>query len=147
MSPCDMAAIHAAAFTRQRPWAEAEFTALLDDSDVTVCAVEHGFGLVRTIPPDAEILTLAVAPVAQRRGIGSQLVSAMADAATQAGCRRLILEVAASNTAACALYARTGFSQIGRRKAYYRYPDGGTDDALVLARALHASWVAGLPSA
>jgi ribosomal-protein-alanine N-acetyltransferase len=44
----------------------------------------------------------------------------------------MFLEVAAQNTAARALYAALGFTETGRRPAYYE--DGG--DALILALAL-----------
>ena len=46
------------------------------------------------------------------------------------------LEVAADNAAAQALYARAGFAESGRRRGYYRRPDGSGLDALVMQRAL-----------
>ncbi len=48
--------------------------------------------------------------------------------AAGAGAAVMLLEVAADNSAAAALYARAGFGQAGRRPRYY--PDG--TDALLL---------------
>jgi ribosomal-protein-alanine N-acetyltransferase len=56
----------------------------------------------------------------------------VAGAAAQ-GATRLFLEVADDNAAALALYARAGFSEAGRRPGYYARPDGGRQDALILA--------------
>ena len=48
------------------------------------------------------------------------------------------LEVAVDNGAALALYRRSGFEQVGRRRGYY--DRGGVSvDALVLRRALNTS--------
>ena len=57
-------------------------------------------------------------------------------AAKDAGAAILFLEVAEDNAAARVLYARAGFVEIGRRKAYYASPDGRRIDALVLHRDL-----------
>ena len=43
---------------------------------------------------------------------------------------------AESNAAARALYAACGFTEAGRRKAYYTLPDGGREDAFLLTRDL-----------
>jgi ribosomal-protein-alanine N-acetyltransferase len=55
--------------------------------------------------------------------------------AVQETARRLqapvILEVAADNPAARALYARAGFREVGRRRNYYRRP-ARRADALIL---------------
>jgi len=40
------------------------------------------------------------------------------------------------NKAARALYARSGFEQVGERQAYYARPDGTRGHALVLKRAI-----------
>jgi len=51
-----------------------------------------------------------------------------------AGCvRTAFLEVRESNDAARGLYGSRGFSEIGRRRGYYRRP---VEDALVMRRVL-----------
>jgi ribosomal-protein-alanine N-acetyltransferase len=126
-----MAALHAAAFTRPRPWSEAEFAALLAAPGVFACTRAQGFALGRAIADEAELLTLAVHPEARRRGLGRALVAAFEAGARRAGARAAFLEVAADNAAALALYAGAGWRPAGRRPGYY----AGTD-ALVLCRAL-----------
>lgn len=93
--------------------------------------VPCGFVIGRVAADEAEILTLAVAGAARRRGMGRALLDWMAGEVAAHGAGRLILEVSAGNDAARALYRGAGFTEIGRRRAYY--PDGS--DALVLERA------------
>lgn len=135
MSPtaARLAALHARAFPE--PWPETAFTELLARPETRLHEMDDGFILTRRIMDEAEILTLAVDPTARRRGVGRRLVEAAAADLAQEGARRLFLEVAADNTAGQALYAATGFSGIGVRRAYYRRP-GGAVDALVLSREL-----------
>ncbi|MGE0119784.1 MAG: GNAT family N-acetyltransferase [Dongiaceae bacterium] len=79
-----------------------------------------GLVIAMAVGPDAEVLTLCVAPACRRRGIAGRLLTAVADRARDAGCERLLLEVAEDNEAAGALYHRLGFVKVGRRPAYYR---------------------------
>jgi len=74
---------------------------------------------------DAHVTTFGVHPQWRRRGIGQQLLLAVADEARALGARRLTLEVRVSNTAAQSLYERFGFEIVGRRPAYYT--DDGED--------------------
>ncbi|KEO52683.1 GNAT family N-acetyltransferase [Thioclava pacifica] len=127
-----LAALHRACFTTPRPWSEEEFSALLKNPGVFLLEETHGFLLGRVIAGEAELLTLAVAPGARRHGVGRRLVEGFADAARAREAVSAFLEVAADNTPARALYAATGWTESGRRKAYYRTPDGSRIDALVL---------------
>jgi len=130
-----LAALHAQAF--EPPWSEAEFAALLSGPGVEA-VIEPGLGfiLVRTVADEAEILTLAVAPGARRRGLGRRLVEAAAELAAARGAASLFLEVAADNAAALALYAAAGFVSAGRRPGYYRRAEGPAADALILVRKI-----------
>lgn len=132
-----LADLHAAAFPA--PWDAAAFAALLDQSGVLAIEAPGGFILIRTVADEAEILTLAVDPVARRRGLGARLVRDGAAAAAAGGAARLFLEVADDNTAALAVYARAGFLEAGRRPGYYARPDGRPRDALILALNLSAA--------
>lgn len=93
------------------------------------------FLLVRRAADEAEVLTIATRPYAQRRGVARQLLASQLEVLRQQGIRHLFLEVAASNTAALALYLAMGFSEAGRRKGYYRRRDG-VEDAIVMRREL-----------
>lgn len=132
----DLAAIHAACFTLPRPWSAAEITSLLGSPHVFLLAESNGFLLGRAVAGEAELLTLAVLPVARGRGIGAGLVQGFLTEAKARAAIMAFLEVAAGNEAAIRLYERAGFALSGRRKAYYASPDGQRDDALILSRAL-----------
>lgn len=137
MTPEALAALHAGAFTdAPRPWSAAEFASLLADPAVLLAAGPEGFALGRVAGPEAELLTLAVAPQARRRGLGAELVARLIGLATDAGAEEMLLEVAVTNAAARALYARCGFEEVGRRPRYYARPAGPALDALVLRRLL-----------
>ena len=82
-----------------------------------------GFALMRAIADEAELLLIAVDPAAQQRGIGAALLDDFIAIARPRGARRLHLEVRDGNTRD-RLYERAGFSLAGRRRDYYRGPDG-----------------------
>lgn len=132
-----LADLHAAAFSA--PWDAAAFEALLSQTGVLAIEVPQGFILIRTVADEAEILTLAVDPVARRQGLGVRLVQEGAASAAALGAAKLFLEVADDNHPALALYARAGFTEAGRRPGYYARPDGRRQDALILALNLPAA--------
>ena len=133
-TPDALAALHAEAFSA--PWDARAFADLLAQPGVLLRIEADGFILIRVVLDEAEILTLAVRPGARRQGLGRRLVERACVAAKDAGAAILFLEVAEDNAAARVLYARAGFVEIGRRKAYYAGPDGRRIDALVLHRDL-----------
>ncbi len=92
-----------------------------DDAEIV------GYGGVMLIGADAHIMTLAVAPAERRRGVGSQLMLSLVDAAIGAGAEHLTLELRVSNEPARALYEKFGFAPVGIRPRYYR-----DEDALVM---------------
>jgi len=132
-----LAAIHAAAFTVPRPWSAGEIEAVLAGRGAVLCEVGGGFLIGRIIAGEAEILTLAVLPGQRRQGQGRTLVARFLEQAREGGAGLAFLEVAEGNAAAIALYLGAGFAVTGRRRGYYRDPDGGSGvDALVLSRRL-----------
>jgi len=128
------AAIHARCFADA--WNEKALGDLLATPGTFLLSDGQSFILTRVAGPEAEILTLAVAPEARRCGTGGTLVEAAAAHAYAAGARDMFLEVAASNLPARTLYRRLGFVEAGRRKAYYPAGHEFPEDALVLRRPL-----------
>jgi ribosomal-protein-alanine N-acetyltransferase len=139
MTPDALAALHALAFIdAPRPWSATEFAALLPDPAVVFAAEPDGFALGRLAGPEVEVLTLAVHPEARRRGLASRLLQRLETEAAARGAEDCFLEVAATNTAARALYAKQGYIVVGRRPSYYRHAPAAPVDALVLRKPLHA---------
>ncbi len=94
-----------------------------------------GYVVAWFIMDEGEVANLAVAPEARARGIGALLLSAVIAEARAREVATIYLEVRESNAAARALYASSGFAEIGRRRRYYRQP---VEDALVLRLVLPA---------
>lgn len=94
-----------------------------------------GFTLTRAILDEAELLLLAVAPEARRKGIGGALLRGVVSECRGRDVVRLHLEVRAGNPA-IALYAQAGFARTGVRRGYYRGRGGEVNDAHSYALAL-----------
>ena len=90
-----------------------------------------GYGIVMVGGGEAHLLNLSVSPHWQRRGVGLELTYFFLKLARDYGAERVYLEVRPSNTAARALYARTGFEEVGVRRDYYP-ADSGREDAVVM---------------
>jgi len=129
-----MASAHAQSF--DAPWDEGSFEDLLDGAGVFGFLAEEedpaGVILCRMVGGEMEVLTLAVAPWARRRGVARALMAAALSAAREAGAGQAFLEVDVDNAGAVALYRGLGFTQAGLRKAYYDRGAAGRADALVM---------------
>lgn len=94
-----------------------------------------GFSLTRTVADESELLLIAVLPDSQRQGVGQRLLDDFMERARNDGVARVHLEVRDGNPAV-AMYHTAGFSPVGRRRNYYRAPDGRRFDAITLASNL-----------
>ena len=99
----------------------------------------QGFVLARVAADEAEIITIAVAPQARRRGIGTALIEAATREAASRGAARLFLEVAEDNFPARRLYDELGFLPVGKRRAYYARGALPAVAALMMHRAIDAA--------
>ncbi len=88
-----------------------------------------GLVLDQCLGSDGEILTLGVAPASRRRGVARVLLDDLVGRARATRVQRLLLEVAADNLAALALYQSVGFARLGTRRNYYRRAPGPAVDA------------------
>jgi ribosomal-protein-alanine N-acetyltransferase len=137
LTPREMSKIHAACFP-DRPWKAEEFESLMEQKGVFwgVDQEKRGFILARKAATEAEIITVAVDPAHQRKGIGTELVVNVMHACPMLEARHLFLEVAADNEAASNLYERLGFIEVGRRAGYYARGEEAPVDAVVMGRAV-----------
>lgn len=130
-----LAALHATGFEGQ--WSAGAMADLLAMPGSFAFVAEdgdgpRGFVLARAAAGEAEILSVAVHPIARRQGLARALMTAAAKEAVRRGAGHLYLEVAVDNEAALGLYAGLGFAEAGRRKGYYARGPGLTIDALIL---------------
>lgn len=131
-----LADIHAQCFPiHPRAWSADEIAALAGATGSFLIAGPHGFLLGRVIADEAELLTLAVAPSAQRQGIGRALVLEFSAKAARLGAAQGFLEVASDNRPALSLYLSQGWQQAGQRRNYY----APGIDALILSRRFTAT--------
>lgn len=136
MTPDALAQLQARAYEHMVPWSARDFADLLAQPGIHLFTQPHGFLLARLIADEAEILALATDPTQQRHGIATRLMGALTTAAWNEGVARIFLEVAARNVEAIAFYTRHGFETSGRRRGYYRLPQGGKDDAIIMVRTV-----------
>ena len=118
------------------PWSEKSIVSELENElSLWLVAVDGdavaGYVGSQTVLGETDMMNVAVCPDYRRQGIAEGLILALiADLkARESHC--LTLEVRDSNASARALYEKLGFSEIGRRKNYYRNPK---EDALILRK-------------
>jgi len=145
-----LAALHAEIFTApwDQPWSAQSFAEILAMPGahgwlMASGATPIGFLLARFVLDEGEILLTGIVPAAQRRGYAGRLMRTLIESARTAGIGTVFLEHAASNAAAASLYGRFGFSQIGRRRAYYERRGGGREDAITLRCSLGGADISG----
>ena len=95
-----------------------------------------GFGLFRISGNEGEVITIATRPNFRGRGIAKALMQNAMAQAQLSGAIEMFLEVAVDNVGALKLYQGLGFEEAGRRKGYYKHPDGARVDALVMRLTL-----------
>jgi ribosomal protein S18 acetylase RimI-like enzyme len=85
-----------------------------------------GYAVTARAGDAVDLQRVAVLPALRRRGLARNLLAALVDGLAAP----VLLEVSELNSRAIALYRAEGFTEIGRRRRYYR--DG--TDAVVMAR-------------
>lgn len=122
------------------PWSYRDIVDLIStEGAMCFSAVDGGrviaYLIGRLIAPEGEIYRVAVLPEYRQRGIAYRLLDYGMKTSRGAGLECTFLEVRSKNTPAIKLYTAYGFSEVGRRKNYYRDP---TDDAIVMLRGFGA---------
>lgn len=95
-----------------------------------------GFIVTQHAAFEMEILSVGVIPEMRNRKIARTILSETLTAARSARIKAVYLEVSERNPVAMRLYRNLSFSTVGRRKGYYRMPDGQVADALIYKYAL-----------
>jgi tRNA threonylcarbamoyl adenosine modification protein YeaZ/ribosomal-protein-alanine acetyltransferase len=144
ISPSDdlpaLAKLHTASF--ETAWNEKDLSEVLASPGCVALLAKSddgpvGFLIYRAVADEAEIITVCVDPAYQRRGTGLQIVLVTQQLLKSLKINSLFLEVAADNKEAISLYARAGFVEAGKRKAYYTRKNGETKDAIIMRALLN----------
>ena len=120
------------------PWSEKSIASELENSlSLWLVFEENGavLGYIgsQSVYPESDVMNLAVAPNARKRGIAQALVCELTERLKAQKMQSLTLEVRASNEPAISLYTKLGFAVIGRRPRYYVNPK---EDALIMRKEL-----------
>ena len=118
------------------PWSERSVASELENKlSCWLVATEGeqvaGYIGSQTVCGETDMMNVAVHPSHRRKGIAEALILELIEELKIMESHCLTLEVRASNTPAISLYEKLGFSEIGRRKNYYRNPK---EDALILRK-------------
>ncbi len=97
----------------------------------------RGYGGVRIVGEDADIMTIGVVPSSRGRGLGAAILERLLELAAERGASACFLEVRESNGPARRLYERAGFVEVGRICRYFRRP---TEDAIAMRADLVDRW-------
>lgn len=137
----ELARIHAEALPPG--WDAADFRPYITAGGNRLCCVAAnggrmtGFVIAQAAGSEAEILSIAVASAARRRGFGRLLMMEAIDwARVEHAATTVYLEVAEGNSGARAFYALLGFTLFARREHYYQLHRDRPEAALVMRLTL-----------
>lgn len=134
-----LARLHRESF--HRGWGEAEFDQMIRESNTLVQRLRAGsqvigFAASRIAADEAEILSIAIDARQRGRGHSHSFLATHLGHLAGRGVQTVFLEVEENNEPARKLYARAGFTVVGRRERYYREAGGAELNALVMRRDL-----------
>ena len=124
------------------PWSKESFVSSIENPLVRMMGCHDtsdkfcGFICASVLPPEAEILDIAVSPSFRRMGVGKALINALLSSIrvspavdVSSAVQTVFLEVRESNIPARKLYQSFGFTESGKRPRYYSNP---TEDAILM---------------
>ena len=121
------------------PWTEGIFRDCLRNGQecwlLMSSNLNVGHGILSIAAGESHLLNVCVHPDFQGHGFGRILVEHILERARAGKASTIFLEVRPSNVAACELYDKLGFNEVGIRENYYP-SKVGREDALVLAKEL-----------
>lgn len=120
------------------PWSLDEIAKDVADEGTYFAVTESdgetaAYAEMRMVAGEAQVYNIAVDPSSRGKGLGEDMMFHLIDAARDAGCDVMTLEVRSGNEAAYSLYKKLGFKEVGRRKGYY---SATGEDAVLMDLAL-----------
>lgn len=123
------------------PWPPSQFVDSYTNKNFCLVLEEEdrllGFAIFSIVLDEANLLNIAVNPIAQGRGFGRALLVKGIEHLISRNVGKCFLEVRVGNTSAQNLYLSLGFQKVGERRDYYP-AQGGREDALVMCREFGA---------
>jgi len=139
MTATDVAVVEGIEQQFPSPWTKTQISVELErNSGISLVAEKDedvliGWCCGMLLPPETELLKIAVSRDSQRLGVAASLLRCFLQIVEAAGVEQIFLELRASNTPALELYQHFGWQAQGIRKKYYTNP---ADDAILLLRNL-----------
>ena len=136
-SPKEMMEIDSLCFSDA--WSEKDYREMQKQSNFynwvlkTSDKTQVGIVTFQSVPPEMQILRLAIKPDWRKQGLGQFMLEQLEIVANSKNIKSLWIEVSSLNKAARALYYKQGYKEKGIRKNYFRNP---LDDALLLKKIL-----------
>ena len=87
---------------------------------------------------EMHLLNITVVPAWQGRGLAVAMLDRLVAECRRRGLSQLWLEVRISNARAREVYARYGFAEVGKRRAYYPVVEGPREDAILMSLGIAA---------
>ena len=87
---------------------------------------------------EMHLLNITVVPAWQGRGLAVAMLDRLVAECRRRGSSQLWLEVRISNARAREVYARYGFAEVGKRRAYYPVVAGPREDAILMSLGIAA---------
>ena len=119
------------------PWSKGTLLNNQGEKYLNLKLVENGeivaFAISQVVLDEATLFNIAVDPDFQHQGFGKRLLSELILQLQKRGVLTLWLEVRESNIAAQKLYDSLGFNEVTIRKNYYPTPEGGKENAVIMA--------------
>lgn len=117
----------------ENAWSEKEFKEILNLPTSCLWINENGLLLCSHVVNEMEILTFCIISEKRQQGEGINLLKQMFNYAKENKVKKIFLDVAEDNIPAIKLYKKMGFSEMYKRKGYYK---NGTIDALIYTKNL-----------
>lgn len=122
---------------RERPWSYELFLKSVSNQFSLYAVVENkllGYAIFTLVAGEGELEDICIDSEHRNKGIGFQLIEHFFQLHSSPQMDYLLLEVNENNLSAKHLYQKSGFKEVGKRKAYYVHNDGSASDALIMQK-------------
>ena len=131
-------------YSNPTPWRIQTFQKVLENRTLSFVIKANnkiiGFCIASAVHDECHLQNICVDKEFKRQGLGKSMLETLTARCEVANLKQVILEVRASNSAAQNFYKQSGFSEIGRRKDYYKLDDG-RENAVLMCLSLEKQFL------